>query len=125
MLKEYPTLDATALAAFTAGELRIDKDVDTAIAHIDRPTPLLNAVVTPLFTQARTGLAATPGGPFHGVPFLTKDLSYALGIYPDNLRIGMQRVGRRIADAMLLNLTAKLEVAQPWVDRRPGSFAVS
>jgi amidase len=54
--------------------------VDAAIVRIERLNPVLNAVITPLFEQAR---AAARGpvleGPFRGVPFLLKDLfaSYA------------------------------------------------
>jgi amidase len=78
MLKEYATLDATALAALvTAGEVAIDEVIDTAITHIERLNPLLNAVVTPMFDQAKESLSGTPTGPFHGVPFLIKDLSLA------------------------------------------------
>lgn len=78
MLKEYATLDATALAALIeSGEVGITEVIDTAIAHIDRINPQLNAIVTPMFDQAKAALSSTPKGPFHGVPFLIKDLSFA------------------------------------------------
>ena len=49
--------------------------VDAAIARIERLNPRLNAVVTPMFEQARAAaVGATPSGPFGGVPFLLKDL---------------------------------------------------
>ncbi len=49
--------------------------VEGAIARIERLNPLLNAVITPLFDQARAAAAAPdlPAGPFRGVPLLLKD----------------------------------------------------
>ena len=46
-----------------------------AIARIERLNPALNAVITPLFDQARARAASPdlPEGPFHGVPILLKD----------------------------------------------------
>jgi amidase len=54
--------------------------VEAAIARIEAVNPILNAVVTPLFDQARAA-AAEPrtDGPLAGVPFLLKDLGAELG----------------------------------------------
>ncbi|MCP3911695.1 MAG: amidase [Actinomycetia bacterium] len=50
--------------------------VDGAIDRIERVNPELNAVIIPLFEQARAEAAGDlPDGPFRGVPFLFKDLS--------------------------------------------------
>jgi len=54
--------------------------VDAAIERIKQLNPTLNAVVTPMYEQARTAASGElPQGPFTGVPFLLKDLlaSYA------------------------------------------------
>ena len=54
--------------------------VDAAIERIERLNPTLNAVVTPMYDEARKVASGTlPDGPFTGVPFLLKDLtaSYA------------------------------------------------
>jgi amidase len=54
--------------------------VEAAIARAERVNPALNAIVTPLYDQARAAARGTlPDGPFRGVPFLLKDLvaSYA------------------------------------------------
>lgn len=69
-------LDATAQAALVrSGQVSATELVDGAIDRIERLNPQLNAVVTPLFEQARAAVAdATPTGPFAGVPFLLKDL---------------------------------------------------
>src|SRR6185436_8129337 len=49
--------------------------VDAAIARIERLNPAINAVITPLFEQARTAARGElPDGPFCGVPFLLKDI---------------------------------------------------
>ena len=49
--------------------------IDAAIERIERLNPTLNAVVTPMYEQARAlALGKIPDGPFTGVPFLLKDL---------------------------------------------------
>ncbi len=74
-------LDATAQAELVRrGELKPIELVDSAIERIERLNPAINAVVTPMYEQARTAAAGElPDGPFAGVPFLLKDLlaSYA------------------------------------------------
>ncbi len=59
--------------------------VEAAIERIERLNPLLNAVVTPLYEEARA-LAADegklPAGPFRGVPYLLKDLFAACAGVP-------------------------------------------
>ncbi|MDQ3147936.1 MAG: amidase family protein, partial [Actinomycetota bacterium] len=68
-------LDATAQAALVAsGEVSAAELVDAAIARIEA-WPELNAVITPLYEEARMAATAPlPDGPFRGVPFLLKDL---------------------------------------------------
>jgi amidase len=48
--------------------------VDAAIERIERLNPTLNAVITPMFDQARAAARTVSTGPFAGVPFLLKDL---------------------------------------------------
>jgi amidase len=78
---ELATLDATAQAArVRRGELQPIELVEAAIARAERVNPALNAIVTPLYDQARAiARGNLPEGPFRGVPFLLKDLlaSYA------------------------------------------------
>jgi amidase len=48
---------------------------EEAITRIEHVNPALNAVITPMYDQARQAVQATlPDGPFSGVPFLLKDL---------------------------------------------------
>jgi len=76
-VNEWSTMDATAQAElvrrreFTPLEL-----VDAAIARIERVNPAINAVITPLFEEARAAAVSRelPTGPFRGVPFLLKDI---------------------------------------------------
>ncbi|MDM8001222.1 MAG: amidase [Dehalococcoidia bacterium] len=48
--------------------------VDAAIERIERINPAINAVVTPMFEEARAVARKAPKGPLAGVPFLLKDI---------------------------------------------------
>lgn len=69
-------LDATAQADLVRRkEVKPIELVDAAIERIERLNPTLNAVVTPMFDEARKAASGPlPDGPFTGVPFLLKDL---------------------------------------------------
>jgi len=73
---EYQACDALELAArVAAGEVAPEELLETALARLEACNPRLNAVVIPMFEQARAALSAgLPAGPFRGVPFLLKDL---------------------------------------------------
>jgi len=45
--------------------------------------------------------------------------SVPCGFTKAGLPIGLQVVGRRFADALVLRASAAIETAQPWADRRP------
>jgi len=75
--------DATEQARLIReGEASATELVDEAIERIERLNPELNAVIHPLFDEAREQAAGPlPDGPFKGVPFLVKDLScYMAGV---------------------------------------------
>src|SRR5438270_11344470 len=69
--------DATEQARLVRdGEASPSELVEEAIGHLERLNPELNAVIHPLFDQAREAAAGDlPDGPFRGVPFLVKDIS--------------------------------------------------
>jgi amidase len=68
-------LDATAQAELVRGrQVKPLELVEAAIARIERLNPRLNAVVTPMYDEARRRARGELGGPFAGVPFLLKDL---------------------------------------------------
>ena len=75
-MDEFATLDATTMAELVRNREVSPIDlVDAAIARIECFNPALNAVITPMFDQARTvAQQKLPTGPFTGVPFLLKDL---------------------------------------------------
>ncbi len=70
------THDATALAELVRrGEASPLELVDDAIARIEKLNPEINAVIRPMFDQAReTARGELPDGPFKGVPYLLKDI---------------------------------------------------
>lgn len=75
-VEEFAFLDATALAGLVRQkQVRAIELVEAAIERIERLNPTLNAVVTPMYEQAReAAVGKLPEGPFAGVPFLLKDL---------------------------------------------------
>ncbi|NML73040.1 amidase [Rhizobium sp. S-51] len=76
MYSSYFEQDGLGLADFVRrGEVSAAELVETAIAAIERLNPQLNAVIRPMFDDARRAAAEPLGeGPFAGVPFLLKDL---------------------------------------------------
>jgi amidase len=75
-MDEILDLDAIGQAeAVRGGEVSTRELIEATIARIERVNPKLNAVVTPLFDDARREIAqGVLAGPFAGVPFLLKDL---------------------------------------------------
>ncbi|MEW5913261.1 MAG: amidase [Thermodesulfobacteriota bacterium] len=75
-LEELAWLDATALAQLVRRrEVTPLELVEAAIARCQALNPRLNAVITPMYEQARAAAQEPLGdGPFAGVPFLLKDL---------------------------------------------------
>lgn len=75
MFKEYTDYDATGLAGLVAGKQVTAQEVlEAAIDRAERLNPQINAIVTPMYEQAREQLKEGLSGPFAGVPFLLKDL---------------------------------------------------
>jgi len=76
---EYEAYDALGLAELVRTKEITRADlVEAAIERIERRNPALNAVIHPMFAEARAAARrGTPEGPFAGVPFLLKDLKAA------------------------------------------------
>ncbi len=74
-------LDGVATAAaIRSGQLGIGEAVEAAIARAQLLEPSLNAIVTDDYQRARARAAATPTGPFAGVPTFVKDLDDLRGL---------------------------------------------
>lgn len=75
-MNALPEGDALALAQLVRdGEVTPAELLDAAISATQRLNPTLNAIVRPLYDEARHTLDAGVGnGPFAGVPYLIKDL---------------------------------------------------
>jgi amidase len=80
-MNDFAFLDATAQAELVRNrQVKPIELVETAIESAERLNPQLNAVVTPMYDEARkTANASLPDGPFAGVPFLLKDLTAEYG----------------------------------------------
>ena len=75
-MNDVAFLDATAQAELVRDkQIKPEELLDGTIERIERLNPKLNAVVLPMYDQARAAIAAgLPDGPFTGVPFVLKDL---------------------------------------------------
>ena len=73
--QDYLRHDALGLAELLArGELSAAEVLEAAIARAGQVNPRINALVIPMFEQARSRARETLSGPFAGVPFLIKDI---------------------------------------------------
>jgi amidase len=100
MKDEVANLDATDQAELVRrGAVSPLELVEAAIARIEKINPQLNAVITPLYDQARATArrGKLPDGPFVGVPFLLKDLVCASGGDPIHNGMRLLRDLRNVA----------------------------
>ena len=76
LAEETAFLDATAQAEMVRRkEVKPSELVEAAIERVEQLNPQLNAVITPMYEQAREeAKGELPEGPFTGVPFLLKDI---------------------------------------------------
>jgi len=102
------TLSASQLAqAIAAGELSAVEAVDAHIARIEEVNPRLNAVVVPLFDDARAQAQQadrTPAGargPLHGVPITVKECFNVAGT-PSTAGLTARSGHRAVTDAPLV-----------------------
>jgi amidase len=75
-MNDVALLDATAQAELVRKkQVKPIELVEATIERIQRVNPEINAVITPMYDQARAAAQdQIPDGPFTGVPFLLKDL---------------------------------------------------
>lgn len=73
--QDYLRHDALGLAELLArGEVSAAELLEAAIARAGQVNPRINALVIPMFEQARDRARGPLSGPFAGVPFLIKDI---------------------------------------------------
>lgn len=73
-MRDYSDCDATELARrVRAAEVSPAELVEAAIAGIEEVDERLNAMVYPMYDQARQDAVDPPAGPFRGVPMVVKD----------------------------------------------------
>ncbi len=74
------TLDGVALAELiTKGEIKTSEAVEAAIARAEKVNPIINAIVTETFNEARNQAKMPNSGLFSGVPTFVKDLDRVKG----------------------------------------------
>ena len=98
LVSEYTEYDALGLAELVAnGDISAEELVDCAEQQYHSKNPALNAVVTPMWDQAREVLRdGLPAGGFRGVPMPLKDLGqYYQGVVTSN---GSRLFADNIAD---------------------------
>lgn len=88
-MSEFDDLDGLAMAHLVrTGQVTPAELLEDAIARVEEANPVVNAVITPLYDQARVEVKGQPGpGPFAGVPFLLKD-GGAVGVAGTRLTSG-------------------------------------
>ena len=77
---EYSKYDGLGLAELVERkEVTAEELLDAAIARLSAVDPKINAIAGTMFEQARWQInRGLPNGPFSGVPFLVKDLSFPM-----------------------------------------------
>jgi amidase len=83
-VEDYDHYDGLGLAdLIRSGEVTVPEVLEAAIQRIETLNPQINAIIYPMFEQGRRSVAdGLPEGPFHGVPFLLKDLIAAYAGIP-------------------------------------------
>ena len=78
---DYLQCDATELATRIKNrDVSASEALEAAIARADKVNPKINAIVTPMYDEARAQARSGVSGPLGGVPFLIKDLNYVKGV---------------------------------------------
>src|SRR5262245_8164795 len=95
-LQEYTSHDGLGLADLVARkEVKREELLEAALSAVEKVNPKINAVLQTLPDQARAAIRqGLPQGPFHGVPFLIKELV----LHAKNVRCDM---GSRLAQGIV------------------------
>jgi amidase len=81
MLENYSTYDAVDLARLIKeGSVTAAEVLESAIEKTESLNPVLNAIVTTMYEEARESARSEFRGPLAGVPFLIKDINMVKGV---------------------------------------------
>ena len=109
--QERATLARQLAAFFESYDLLVSPTLAVAPFDIDtRPQEIGGLPAKPMGWNAFTYPFNLTGNPAASIP---------CGWTDDGLPIGLQIVGRRFADALVLQASAAFEQARPWADKRP------
>jgi amidase len=95
-LQDYTSRDGLGLAELVARkEVKPEELLEAALSAVEKVNPKINAVLQTLPDQARAAIRqGLPPGPFHGVPFVIKELV----LHAKNVRCDM---GSRLAQGVV------------------------
>jgi amidase len=95
-LQDYTSRDGLGLAELVARkEVKPEELLEAALSAVEKVNPKINAVLQTLPDQARAAIRqGLPQGPFHGVPFVIKELV----LHAKNVRCDM---GSRLAQGIV------------------------
>lgn len=109
MIEDYASHDAIGLAdlirrrEFSAMEL-----LDAVLHRMAQANPRLNAIVTPLYDQARLAVeAGLPEGPFAGVPYVFKELVVSVAGAPTTSASRLFANSMPVADSEIVSRCRK------------------
>jgi amidase len=71
---EYVQYDGLGLAEFQKKQVHPSELLKIALERTDKVNPKLNAIIIPMYEQAKQRIQQESSGLFAGVPFLVKDL---------------------------------------------------
>lgn len=83
---EYQQFDGIGLAELVRSkQVSPSELLEAAISRLNETDPQINAIASTLYDEARQAIASgLPNGPFTGVPFLLKDMSFAMRDTPSS-----------------------------------------
>jgi len=110
---KFDSFDAVGLADLVSrGEVKAEDLLEAAVERYQSVNDKVNAVVTPLFDEARKAISdGLPDGPLKGVPFLLKDLyadmagtplANGCGLFADNVSAADTEIVQRYKNAGLV-----------------------
>src|SRR5690606_37993277 len=113
MIDDYADYDALGLADLVRRrELSAEELLETVLERVAAVNPRLNAIVTPLYDQARAAVkAGLPEGPFTGVPYAFKELVVSVAGAPTTSASRLYARNMPAADSEIVSRCRKAGLA--------------